>query len=94
MPYYQFTQSTELVARYTYIKSDEVNGVRLNRYESSVEGGLGDRYGEFHLGFNYYWYGHKLKLQNGLQYVKMRDRADDGGAYEGWSWTTGFRISW
>jgi phosphate-selective porin OprO/OprP len=43
---------------------------------------------------NYYLYGHKLKLQTGLQYADMRDRAADGGKYTGWSWTTGFRISW
>ena len=94
MPFYRFGQSTELVGRYTYIKSKDVNGIRFARYENAIAAGLGDRYDELHLGFNYYWYGHKLKLQNGLQYVKMRDKANDGGAYEGWSWTSGFRISW
>jgi hypothetical protein len=43
---------------------------------------------------NYYIYGQKLELQTGIQYADMRDRADDGGAYSGVSWTTGFRMSW
>lgn len=41
-----------------------------------------------------YLFGHKLKLQNGLGFAEMRDRADDGGAYRGWSWTTAVRLSW
>lgn len=94
MPFYRFGKSWEVVGRYTYVSSDGDNGVAFARYERSIAGGRGDRYREAHLGLNYYWYGHKLKLQNGLQYVDMQDRADDGGAYSGWSWTTGFRISW
>ena len=30
---------------------------------------------------NYYFYGHKLKLQTGVQFADMQDRANDGGAY-------------
>lgn len=94
MPYYAFSERLELVGRYTLVQSADDNGVRFARYERELAEGLGDRYTEYHLGVNYYWYGHKLKLQSGIQYVDMRDRADDGGAYSGWSWTTGFRISW
>ena len=94
MPFYHLNQRTEVVARYTYVKSHGDNGVRFGRYENSLSDGLGDRYTEIYLGLNYYWYGHKLKLQNGIQYLEMRDRANDGGAYSGWSWTTGFRVSW
>lgn len=94
MPYYNFSESTQLVARYTFMDSKDENGLRFARYENSIEDGLGDRYNEFHVSLNYYWYGHKLKLQNGLQYVDMRDQANDGGDYSGWGWTTGFRISW
>ena len=94
MPFWRVAERVELVARYTFIESDEENGVRFARYERTIEGGKGDRYDEVYLGFNYYWYGHKLKLQNGMQWVDMRDRAEDGGAYSGLSWTTGFRISW
>jgi hypothetical protein len=45
-------------------------------------------------GANYFFYGHKLKLQSGLQYADMDDRAGDGGAYSGVSWTTGLRVGW
>jgi phosphate-selective porin OprO/OprP len=43
---------------------------------------------------NYYFYGHKLKLQSGLAFADMRDLANDGGAYSGTSWTAGLRIGW
>ena len=71
-----------------------MHGVRFARYEREIADGMGDRYNETYLGINYFWYGHKLKLQNAVQYVDMRDRAADGGEYSGWSWTTAFRVSW
>jgi hypothetical protein len=49
---------------------------------------------EIYFGVNYYFCRQKLKLQSGIQYADMKDRADDGGAYSGESWTTGFRMSW
>ena len=94
MPYYNLRNSNQLVWRYTYVDSDEPNGVRLGRYENALASGRGDNYREFYFGINHYWHGHKLKLQSGLQYADMTDGAGDGGAYTGWSWTTGFRISW
>ncbi len=94
MPYYNLTDRLQVVARYTHVTSDEVNGVRLARYESELVSGRGDEYNEFYLGLNYYFYNHKLKVQTGVQYADMRDRANDGGAYSGWGWTTGLRISW
>jgi phosphate-selective porin OprO/OprP len=51
-------------------------------------------YKEWYLGANYYFYGHKLKLQTGVQFADMDDRAADGGAYSGTSWTIGLRIGW
>ena len=45
-------------------------------------------------GANYFFYAHKLKVQSGLQWADMNDRANDGGAYSGVSWTTGLRIGW
>jgi phosphate-selective porin OprO/OprP len=94
MPFRDFGPHWQVVGRYTYIDSKDPNGIRFGRYERNLALGRGDRYSEFHLGFNYYWYGHRLKLQNGLQHVDMRDQAGDGGDYSGWSWTTGFRINW
>lgn len=94
MPYYNFTDKFQVVARFTHISSDDANGVRLARYESEAVRGRGDEYNEIYLGLNYYFYKHKLKLQTGVQYAEMNDRANDGGAYDGWAWTTGLRISW
>jgi phosphate-selective porin OprO/OprP len=68
--------------------------VRLATYESRVVPGRGDRYNEIYGGVNYFFYGHKLKLQTGVQYAEMDDSAHDGGAYDGWSWTTGLRVGW
>lgn len=94
MPYYNITSKLQAVTRYTWIKSSNDNGVRFARYEDRVVSGKGDEYNEFYLGLNYYFYGHKLKLQTGVQYADMQDRANDGGAYSGWAWTTGLRIGW
>lgn len=94
MPYYNFSEGLQFVMRYTFVESDEENGVRFARYEKEVVAGRGDKYNELYAGLNYYWYGHKLKFQTGLQYADMDDRAADGGAYSGWAWTTGIRVSW
>jgi len=94
MPFINLSDRLQLVTRYTYLDSDDPNGIRFARYEREIAGGLGDEYRELYAGLNYFWYGHKLKLQTGLQYADMDDRAADGGSYTGWSWTTGFRLSW
>ena len=94
MPLFNVTPKLQLVARQTYISSANPNGVRLARYESQLVNGRGDRYRESYLGVNYFFYGHKLKLQSGLQFADMADGAGDGGAYSGTSVTTGLRISW
>ena len=94
MPFLNITDKLQAVGRYTYIDSDDPNGVRLATYESRVVPGRGDEYNELYLGANYFFYGHKLKLQSGLQWSDMNDRANDGGEYSGVSWTTGLRIGW
>jgi phosphate-selective porin OprO/OprP len=94
MPYFNISESLQVVTRYTLVESDDENGVGFARYEREIAAGCGDKYSEIYAGLNYYWYGHKLKLQTGLQYADMSDRAGDGGEYSGWSWTTGFRVSW
>lgn len=94
MPYFNATDKLQFVTRYTIVTSDGVNGISLNTYENRVVRGLGDRYTEGYVGVNYLFYGHRLKLQSGIQFADMRDRADDGGAYSGTSWTTGVRVGW
>jgi phosphate-selective porin OprO/OprP len=94
MPFFNVTSKLQAVVRYTFIESDAPNGIRLATYESRVEPGRGDEYKELYLGANYYFYGHRLKLQSGVQLADMLDRADDGGAYSGIAWTTGLRVGW
>lgn len=94
MPFYNVTPKFQLVGRYTIVKSDDANGVRLATYESRVVPGRGDRYEEFYAGANYYFYAHRLKLQTGVQWAEMEDRANDGGEYSGVAWTSGVRVGW
>jgi len=94
MPYYNATDTLQFITRYTIIDSDGPNGILLGTYENRVVRARGDLYNELYLGANYFFYGHKLKLQSGVQIANMRDRANDGGAYSGASWVTGLRIGW
>jgi phosphate-selective porin OprO and OprP len=94
MPFYNVTDKFQLITRYTHVGSDGPDGVRLPTYESRIVSGLGDEYNDLYFGGNYYFYGHKLKLQTGLQFADMNDSANNGGAYSGVSWTTGLRVGW
>ncbi len=94
MPFFNITPRLQAVGRYTFIDSKAPNGIRLATYESRIVEGRGDEYNELYVGANYYFYGHRLKLQTGVQLADMNDRAGDGGAYSGVSWTTGLRVGW
>jgi phosphate-selective porin OprO/OprP len=94
MPFVNLTGKLQVVGRYTVIDSDEPNGIRLALYETRVVADRGDEYNELYVGANYYFYGHKLKLQTGVQFADMNDRANDGGEYSGTAWTTGLRVGW
>lgn len=94
MPFFNVTRKLQAVGRYTRIDSATPNGIRFATYESRIVAGRGDLYDELYAGTNYYFYGHKLKLQTGLQWVDMKDVAKDGGKYAGVSWTTGVRVGW
>ena len=94
MPFVNLTDKLQLVGRYTLLDSDDSNGIRPGLYENRVVPGRGDLYKELYMGANYFFYGHKLKLQSGAQFADMTDQANDGGAYSGLSWTTGLRVGW
>jgi phosphate-selective porin OprO/OprP len=94
MPFVNVTSKFQVVTRYTFIESDAPDGVRLATYESRVVPGRGDEYKELYVGANYYFYGHRLKLQSGLQWADMNDSANNGGEYSGMAWTTGLRVGW
>lgn len=94
MPSYKQSETLQWVARYTYINSSEDNGVRLGRYEKNVVTDMGDKYQELYGGVNWYVNDHKLKFHAGIQYAKMEDNANDGGAYQGWGLTLAMRSYW
>ena len=94
MPYYDITDKLQLVASYNYVRSASDNGVRPDRYEKRTVDGNANAAHEFFAGVNYFICGHKLKWQNGVEYTKMIDDANDGGAYNGWGVTSAIRISW
>lgn len=93
-PYYSISEKVQLVASYNYVGSSGANGVRLDRYENRTVSGRVDEVHEFFAGVNYYICGHKLKWQNGVEYTTATDVANDGGAYDGWGFTSAVRISW
>ena len=93
-PWVRVADNLQLVTRYSYLNSSGNNGLRFSRYENTVVNGRGDEYQDVYAGLNYLIYGNRLRVMSGLTYAHMRDRAADGGAYDGIAWTTGLRISW
>ena len=94
MPWFNITDKLQVVARYTYLASEDPGDVRLARYDSVITSRRGDEYNEVYGGLNYYLYGHKLKVQTGLSYVSLEDSSAGNPEYHSWQWTTGLRISW
>jgi phosphate-selective porin OprO/OprP len=83
----------QIAVRYQYASSNEDNGLTLQRrYEQKVTLGEGDHYQALYAGLNYYLYGQKLKLMMGGEYAQMKDDADDGGEYSGWTWFGAIRL--
>jgi phosphate-selective porin OprO/OprP len=83
----------QLAVRYQYANSNEDNGLSLQRrYEQEVTHGEGDNYHALYAGLNYFLYGQKLKLMMGGEYAHMKDAADDGGEYRGWTWFGAVRL--
>jgi len=83
----------QLVMRYQYASSSEDNGLYLQRrYEQKVTDGEGDHYQALYTGLNYFLYGQKLKLMVGGEYAHMKDKANDGGKYTGWTWFGAVRL--
>ncbi len=94
MPFINATSRLQFVVRYTFLESSDPHGLRLATYENRVVANRGDEYNELYVGANYYFYGHKLKIQSGVQFADMNDSTGTAGAYAGASWTTGLRVGW
>ena len=83
----------QVVLRYQYATSSRDNGLVLQRrYEQKVTHGEGNNYQALYTGLNYFLYGQKLKLMAGGEYAHMKDDADDGGKYSGWTWFGAIRL--
>jgi phosphate-selective porin OprO/OprP len=94
MPFYDISETFQVVGRFTYLSSSDDNKIGLSRYEKTLVSGKGDQVQELFLGINTYLYGHKLKWQNGLQFTNMSDDANNDGEYNGIGFTSAIRISW
>ncbi|HEX2749272.1 MAG TPA: porin [Verrucomicrobiales bacterium] len=92
VPTYDINKKLQLVARYQYATSNKANGLApQGRYEGIGAGATrGDNYNAIYLGLNYYIYGHKLKLMNGVEYASMDQAA--GGNFNTWTWMSGIRL--
>ncbi len=94
MPFYNFTDSFQLVAQYAGVTSlDNQADVKMSRYASKNA----ERVETAHnllLGFNWYLYGHKLKWQNAVEYNYGKGLASTGDDYNGYGVTSALRLSW
>lgn len=95
MPAFYATEKLQFVGRYQFALGEN-DGLRLSsRYDrlapNITDGGHGGQYHGFYLGANYYLYGHKLKLMNGLEFVTLSG-GGHGGSYNGWTWSSAIRM--
>jgi phosphate-selective porin OprO and OprP len=91
IPSYYIADGLQLVGQFQAATSGSADGIKLNsRYEgaSASPDKVGNSYASAYLGVNYYIYGHKLKLMNGVQYAYL-----GGGDYSGTTFLSGLRMS-
>ncbi|MDA0766452.1 MAG: porin [Verrucomicrobia bacterium] len=87
----------ELVLRYHYAKSDGADGLRLRkRYETRVpdllDGGRGEEYHSFYVGFRYKIIEDRLLFMAGGEWAEMLDTEGDGGDLDSFSLLSALRI--
>ncbi len=95
MPTFFVTPKLQFVGRYQYAVGEN-DGLRLSsRYDrlapNITDKGHGGEYHAFYLGANYYFYGHKLKLMTGVEFVTLSG-GGHGGDYNGVSWSSAIRM--
>jgi phosphate-selective porin OprO/OprP len=94
IPSYFIADGLQVVGRLQIATSEDGDGLQVpSRYERLAYGATGDdekgnTYVSTYLGLNYYIYGHKLKLMNGIEYSDM-----GGGDYDGYTLMSGLRFS-
>jgi phosphate-selective porin OprO and OprP len=91
IPSYFVAEGLQVVGRLQFATATQGDGLKLgSRYEGSSNtlDGSGNTYTSGYVGLNYYLYGHKLKLMNGLEYSHL-----GGGDYSGYTFLSGLRFS-
>jgi phosphate-selective porin OprO/OprP len=90
IPSYFIADGLQLVGRLQVATCEDPNDLRVpQRYERLATGDQrGNTYTSAYVGLNYYLYGHKLKLMNGVEYSHM-----GGGDYDGYTFMSGLRFS-
>lgn len=95
MPFYNFTESLQLVLQYAGVTSlDNQSDVKMSRYAAKNADERVETAHNFLLGVNWYLYGHKLKWQNAVEYNYGKNLAGTGDDYNGYGVTSALRISW
>jgi phosphate-selective porin OprO/OprP len=95
MPFYNFTESLQLVLQYAGVTSlENKSDVRIARYPGKNSGAKVETAHNLLLGFNWYLYGHKLKWQNAVEYNYGNNVAGTGEDENGYGLTSAIRISW
>ncbi len=92
VPSYFIADGVQLVGRVQLATSADADGLSLpNRYDKwspdAATDPKGNTYFSTYLGVNYYLYGHKLKLMNGVEYSYL-----GGGNYDGYTFLSGLRM--
>ena len=101
IPSYFIADGLQLVGRFQVATCEDPDDLRVpGRYERLPIKGFtnkgkvinddekGNTYTSAYVGLNYYLYGHKLKLMNGVEYSHM-----GGGDYDGYTFMSGLRFS-
>lgn len=93
IPSYFIADGLQLVGRLQVATCEDADDIRVpSRYERLKAGAgaaeRGNAYASAYLGLNYYIYGHKLKLMNGVEYSHL-----GGGDYDGYTLMSGLRFS-
>lgn len=94
IPTYFVAPGLQLVARFQFATSADPDGIQVSsRYERlAAEGtgarGRGNTYTAQYFGLNWYLYGHKLKVMNGIEFSQL-----GGGDYDGYTAMTGLRMA-
>jgi len=104
IPSYFIAEKLQLVGRFQWATSGDVaagttNLGLPNRYEKWAPNVIpnGDNYTSFYLGLNYYLYGNKLKIMNGIEYSMMDGGIANPGknqtaTYDGYTFVSGLRF--